>query len=679
MSEFIKGIKIPSIRSDDLLLDIAKTFGLIVNSSNVLLLDTSGNTTHGNTYHDTYMNSSNMHIVTKKINATINGYNALYADETQTTVGHTNQNTYLNSSNMYISGNTINATVNGSNVLYANATGTTLGNTDQTTRVNASSMYITSNHLNVTVNGSNALYVNATRTTLGNSDGTTVIDGSEINIGSDTSTTRVKGVLEVGVDNYTNQNGQKGGEIRLAGVEGDDGTSLCRIYTQIYDSSNECSELVLFKGNDKGNVDGPDRIRFCASAFVFDVADYNRNPDTLSDNDVKMMMDNNGNIGIGTTIPSYLLDVSGNIRSTGFLYGGGLLDPNENSSMLATTTWIRQKTDGMTQMFNGQLDNLSTEQNRRLDNASSYHNGRINSANTIIDQHDTRLDQHDTRLDQHDTRLVGHDTRHDQHDTRLVGHDTRLDGHTTAISALSGRVFAIEGNYAKRQDSADIIFGTNATHKVTCTGTLEAQSFNALSDERLKTNIVDLDRKDSLHTLRQLKPKKYDFKESVADQLGFIAQEIKEIDVLSPAVNNHSKGMIPIRHTVHCHEGMFSLDLFLIDLSLNVMDRIQYRQEEQLNTATIVYLEEGHIQLSHLLNGDVYLVGIEIQNLHSIQKDMIYTLAVSALQRLDEIVTSQQQTIDRQQQTIDRQQKQLELQEKSVEYLLRLARTNPYN
>jgi uncharacterized coiled-coil protein SlyX len=109
------------------------------------------------------------------------------------------------------------------------------------------------------------------------------------------------------------------------------------------------------------------------------------------------------------------------------------------------------------------------------------------------------------------------------------------------------------------------------------------------------------------------------------------------------------------------------------------MDRIQYRQDEQINTATIVYLEDRHIQLSHLLNGEVYLLGIEIQDLHSIQKDMIYTLAVSALQRLDEIVTNQQETIDRQQETITRQQVMIERQEKNLEYLLRLAQTNPYN
>ena len=425
-----------------------------------------------------------------------------------------------------------------------------------------------------------------------------MIDGSKINLGSVTSIIRVKGLLEVGVENDNNQNGQKGGEIRLAGVYGDNGSSLCRIYTQIYDSSNECSELVLYKGNDQ-NSSGPDRIRFCASEIVFDILNTDRDP--ISNTNVKMMITNNGNMGIGT-IPSYRLDVSGNIRSTGFLYGGGQIQSNENSSMMATTYWVTTN-----------LYNASTTIATNLYNAST---------------------------------------------------------------AISNRIGTIETTYAKKDDNAIITFGTssNTAHILTCNGGVNATSFNATSDERVKTNIVDLDRETSLSIVRQLKPKKYDFKESVVDQLGFIAQEIKKIDLLSPAVNDNSKGMIPIGRTVNCHEGMFSLDL-----SLNVMDRIQYRQDDQINTATIVYIEEGHTQLSHLLNGDVYLLGIEIHDLHSIQKDMIYTLAVSALQRLDEIVTNQQQTIDRQQHTIDRQQKQLELHEKTLEYLLRLTRTIPYN
>jgi hypothetical protein len=179
----------------------------------------------------------------------------------------------------------------------------------------------------------------------------------------------------------------------------------------------------------------------------------------------------------------------------------------------------------------------------------------------------------------------------------------------------------------------------NGTTK--CSSTVEAQTFNAISDRRLKSNIVDLDRDTSLKTLRELKPKVYDFKDSYPNQLGFIAQEIKGLDILSPAVNT-GRGFIPnIARTVSCDCGVFT-----VEVPLKVSDRIQYKEGERMNVTTIIQSDNGVYQMETPITGDIYLYGTEIEDLHSIQKDMIYTLAVSALQRLDEIVTNQQKTID---------------------------------
>jgi hypothetical protein len=103
--------------------------------------------------------------------------------------------------------------------------------------------------------------------------------------------------------------------------------------------------------------------------------------------------------------------------------------------------------------------------------------------------------------------------------------------------------------------------------------------------------------------------------------------------------------------------------MFVLDISLNVSDRVQYTKDEMTNTATIVYAKNGKYQLSHLHTGEVYLDGIEIQDLHSIQKDMIYTVTVSALQRLDEIVSQQQTQLEQQQKIIDELSRRVRLQE----------------
>ena len=59
------------------------------------------------------------------------------------------------------------------------------------------------------------------------------------------------------------------------------------------------------------------------------------------------------------------------------------------------------------------------------------------------------------------------------------------------------------------------------------------------------------------------------------NQLGFIAQDVKEIDILTPAVHVDGIGFIPnIERTVTCEQGWFS-----IDYPLKVSDKIQYKKE----------------------------------------------------------------------------------------------------
>jgi hypothetical protein len=196
--------------------------------------------------------------------------------------------------------------------------------------------------------------------------------------------------------------------------------------------------------------------------------------------------------------------------------------------------------------------------------------------------------------------------------------------------------------------SAVTVTGTIALNgTTTCNSTLNAVTFNATSDKRLKQKYTELDRESSLCSLRQLKPMRYDFidaQQSHLDQLGFLAQDIRSIDILSSSVNVSGIGFLPnLGKTVHCNCGFFYLDL---DLNLKVSDRVQYKTDETYEFATVVESKNGYIQLDTPITGDIFLYGKEVQDIHSIQKDMIYTLAVSAIQRLDEIVVQQQKTID---------------------------------
>jgi hypothetical protein len=203
-----------------------------------------------------------------------------------------------------------------------------------------------------------------------------------------------------------------------------------------------------------------------------------------------------------------------------------------------------------------------------------------------------------------------------------------------SVTNFSARNASIQTLYAKNSISAD--------GPITATGQITGGSFNATSDTRVKTNIELLNCKTSLEILRELKPSKYDMIDAYPNQLGFIAQEIKQIPLLKSSVHDEGTAFIPnIYRTLHCDQGWFS-----IDQSLNLTDKLRYKKDGAYHVTTLIASKDSMYQMEDSITGDLFIYGTEVSDFHSIQKDMVFTVAVSAIQRLDEIVTQQQKTID---------------------------------
>ncbi len=112
-----------------------------------------------------------------------------------------------------------------------------------------------------------------------------------------------KSFLRVGTSNTENY-------ITFRGTTGDEPGNFNHTYIgeRLYGGA-ESSELFLFKGNDLEGVSGPDRIRLSANNLVFDTFSAGALSGTFSAvassglNVTRMIIKQNGNIGIGTTSP----------------------------------------------------------------------------------------------------------------------------------------------------------------------------------------------------------------------------------------------------------------------------------------------------------------------------------------------------------------------------------------
>jgi hypothetical protein len=133
--------------------------------------------------------------------------------------------------------------------------------------------------------------------------------------------------------------------IAFAGTTGD-GLGHTYIGERLY-GEGEKSELLLFKGNDFDNFFGPDRIRLLAAEHRFDThSGTSSGGDSFevaaSYGTTRLTISTTGNVGIGTTSPSFLLDVSGTARistslTTGSVNSTNLISSNISSSSINVT------------------------------------------------------------------------------------------------------------------------------------------------------------------------------------------------------------------------------------------------------------------------------------------------------------------------------------------------------
>ena len=198
-----------------------------------------------------------------------------------------------------------------------------LGNTDQTSRGNSGSSRAlvknTGNILNINhagdFTGGTEVQGNFFRT-IGNSNtiGSIITTGGNVGISTATPSYKldINGTCKVTNELYIGNATGTGTIYMGGGVSGDGDYNMSVIETRLYTGS-ENTEMLLFKGNDPIFGAGPDRIRLRAGGIAFDTYTSATSDRTIEN--IRMYVDSDGDVGIGTTNPAYKLEVNGIIKN----------------------------------------------------------------------------------------------------------------------------------------------------------------------------------------------------------------------------------------------------------------------------------------------------------------------------------------------------------------------------
>jgi len=241
-----------------------------------------------------------------------------------------------------------------------------------------------------------------------------------------------------------------------------------------------------------------------------------------------MRIDSSGNVGIGTSSPTSKLHVVGTTR---LVSGGattpaltvpqGFLNGDISSANFTignfgdTSSEMRVATRGFTSFYTGATDNASGTERARIDSSGNLLVGTTSSSGKLTVNSASSVGLFSAITSSSQLTTVGLTIQ-------------KADNNSTTSNWF--QAFTING-------------GATGSGIITANGA-SAAAFGSFSDRRLKENIVDLP--SQLDNIMALHPVEFDYVESMGGghQVGFIAQEIKEI--YPDLVGEHTDGMLTL-------------------------------------------------------------------------------------------------------------------------------------
>ena len=233
------------------------------------------------------------------------------------------------------------------------------------------------------------------------------------------------------------------------------------------------------------------------------------------------------------------------------------------------------------------------------------------------------------------------------------------------------RIYGYESQYdAGGSDAYFIAAGVGSNPPYTqyslyCQYWVRAPGYNAMSDSRIKNNIVDVTDSSALETLRALQPKYYNYVDTrgrgTNRVIGFIAQEVKEA---CPEAVSTCRDYIPnIYELANVSDSnvitFTNFNTSNFESNASVINTISVDGEHKVNIAEII---DGHtIRVEEDLsewtrsideNGNIvagnqlFVYGQEVDDFHNLNKDTLFSVATASIQEIDRQQLSDKARID---------------------------------
>jgi hypothetical protein len=482
-----------------------------------------------------------------------------------------------------------------------------------------------------------------------------------------------------------------GGLIRFGGFADDSSADLAIIQNREYATNK--GELLLFRGDDITGTSGPDRIRLRSGAIAFDT--YPAASTSSTTENIRMYIDGNGYVGIGNTAPIGPLTIGNSAlaNNDGFIvlgkcttlgstrqfrlgindnfefvigdYGGnntpGFWSYALRISYIAPSNSLYILSSGDVGTFynlsvsgyifgrsyiysDGFIQGAGAGGGFRIERPDNWVRLRVPGTGTHLDFAAEQLYSHSTITGVNLT--ITENIRH-QCDRWHTASDGRHKFYFASNAAtyysggMSGGANARMHEWRRTYDDATLGFFEN-------TGLFRSWGYQSLSDARIKKNIRDIDDVQALEKILLIQPKKYNYIEKEKnkhDVIGFIAQQIDEV---IPEAISKSEG-IPPNIYKNClvnnkREIFYSLPLdVVIDTDVIITDT----EDGTGGRYKIKEIYDDYFIIDKDIDRDeVFVKGYEIKDLHSLDKNYIYTLNVCATQELYKLIMEQREEIN---------------------------------